>query len=52
MELDGVEDEAKLDKILFLQTEGLHLHCDSQHSYCLMAMQLQSVVSQASVQTQ
>ena len=43
---DGVEDEAKLDKTLFLQTEGLHLHCD------LMATQLQSVVSQASVQTQ
>ena len=48
---DGVEDEAKLDKTLFLQTEGLHLHCDS-HSFCLMATQLQSVVSQASVQTQ
>ena len=35
---DGVEDEAKLDKTLFLQTEGLHLHCDS-HSFCLMAKQ-------------
>ena len=35
---DGVEDEAKLDKTLFLQTEGLHLHCDP-HSFCLMAKQ-------------
>ena len=25
----GVQDEAKLDKTLFSQTEGLHLHCDS-----------------------
>ena len=35
---DGVEDEAKLDKTLFSQTEGFLLHCDS-HSFCLMAKQ-------------